>query len=81
MNDLVHAGFVDVESGSFDLSVLYTHDYWRARVRDSAGVGQSLSAEATRRFDEDLTVALKERFASDPMPVPHRVYCIVGKKG
>ncbi len=80
MNDLVHANFTDVESGSFDLSVLYTHDYWRARVRDSAGVGQSLSATATQRFDEDLAVKLRERFPDDPMPVPHRVYCIVGKR-
>jgi SAM-dependent methyltransferase len=79
MNDLAAAGFTDLESFSFDVPVLYSHEYWRGRVRDSAGIGSSLTPQQVQRFDEDLARTLREKFPNDPMPVPHRAYSIVGR--
>jgi SAM-dependent methyltransferase len=79
MNDAAAAGFVELESFSFDVPVLYSHEYWRGRVRDSAGVGAALPPAAVQRFDEELTRVLREKFPSDPISVPHRAYTIVGR--
>jgi SAM-dependent methyltransferase len=79
MNDVAAAGFSNIESSSFDMPVLYSHEYWRERVRDSAGVGASLSAEQVQRFDDELNQLLRERFPTDPLSVPHRSYSIVAR--
>jgi SAM-dependent methyltransferase len=79
MNDAAAAGWTNLESFSFDVPVLYSHDYWRGRVRDSAGIGASLSAEAVLRFDDELARVLRERFPADPLAVPHRAFTIVGR--
>jgi SAM-dependent methyltransferase len=79
MNDAAAAGFVELESFSFDVPVLYSHEYWRGRVRDSAGIGSALTPNAVTRFDEELARLLKEKFPSDPISVPHRAYTIVGR--
>jgi SAM-dependent methyltransferase len=78
-NDASEAGFVNVESFSFDVSVMYSHEYWRGRVRDSAGLNNSLSPAQLQRFDDEMANMLRTRFSSDPMPVPHRVFAIVGR--
>jgi hypothetical protein len=79
MNDVAAAGFVELESFSFDVPVLYSHEYWRGRVRDSAGIGNSLTPAQVQRFDEELARVLKERFPADPLSVPHRAFTIVGR--
>jgi SAM-dependent methyltransferase len=76
--DLAVAGFKDIETFSFDLDALYTHEAWRGRVRASAGVGASLSPEGVAAFDDELRATLAERWPEDPMRVMHRVFAAIG---
>jgi len=39
------AGFVDVETFSFDVHVPYTQEGWRGRIRASAGIGRQFPPE------------------------------------
>jgi SAM-dependent methyltransferase len=75
--DMSGAGFTGIESASFDHDQPYTSMGWRGRIRASAGVGGSLDAAATQRFDAALAAMLAERFGDDPAAVlfiPHRVW-------
>ncbi len=78
--DLAGAGFVGLESLSFDLDQPYSHEAWRGRIRASAGIAASLAADAVARFDEDHAALLGERFPEQPLRVPHRVFALVGRK-
>src|SRR5579871_1588102 len=78
--DLSGAGFVGLESLSFDVDQPYSHDAWRGRIRASAGIAASLPAEAVGRFDGDHAALLSERFSEQPLRVPHRVFALVGRK-
>ncbi len=80
LTDLGEAGFVDLQTFSFDIQVPYTAEDWRGRIRASAGVGASLSAEAVARFDGDLSQVLRERFPGPNLQVPHRVFAVIGTK-
>jgi SAM-dependent methyltransferase len=75
--DVAGAGFRDIETFSFDVSVPYGHEEWRGRVRASAGVGAALPPEAVARFDAALKALLAEHFPKEPMEVPHRVWAVV----
>jgi SAM-dependent methyltransferase len=75
--DVQDAGFIGIETFSFDVDVPYTHEGWRGRIRASAGVGASLTPTAVERFDAELARVLKENFSTDPMQVPHRVWAVV----
>lgn len=77
LSDVAIAGFVDVETFSFDVQVPYTHEAWRGRIRASAGVATSLNPEQVQSFDEDLERLLRDRFPEDPLQVPHRVFAVV----
>lgn len=77
---LGHAGIKNLETFSFDLDVIYTHEAWRGRIRASAGVGASLSDEKVAQFDNDLKQLLQEEFPDDPLQVPHRVFVVIGQK-
>lgn len=76
--DLAAAGFQDIETSSFDIDAIYSHEAWRGRIRASAGVGASLTPEAVAVFDEELRAMLAERFPDDPMKVLHRVFTAIG---
>ncbi len=76
--DIAMAGFQDIETFSFDMDAIYSHEAWRGRIRASAGVGASLSPEAVAIFDEELRAMLAERFPEDPMRVLHRVFAVIG---
>ncbi|HVU89981.1 MAG TPA: methyltransferase domain-containing protein [Pirellulales bacterium] len=76
---LTAAGFTDLETFSFDQEVPYSHEAWRGRTRANAGVAASLSAADVSRFDQDLAQLLAERFPTDPMAVPHRVFAIIAR--
>ncbi|MCY4073659.1 MAG: methyltransferase domain-containing protein [Chloroflexi bacterium] len=79
LNHLGEAGFVDLESFSFDLDVTYSHEAWRGRVRASAGVAASLAEARVRAFDKDLEQLLRDSFPADPLEVPHRVFVALGR--
>jgi hypothetical protein len=78
--DLAIAGFSDLETFSFDLVVLYSHERWRGRIRASAGVAASLSSDEVLTFDTDLVALLARKFQQDPLLVPHRVWAVTGRK-
>lgn len=78
LRDLAEAGFARLETFSFDTDVSYSHEAWRGRIRASAGVKASLEPEAIERFDRALADLLRERFAADPLSVPHRVWVATG---
>ena len=77
---MLDGGFSDICSYSYQENVYYTHQAWRGRIRASAGVGGSLSAEAVLEFDEAHRQMLKERFPEDPLSIPHQVFVIYGRK-
>jgi SAM-dependent methyltransferase len=80
LGDLSVAGFVDIETFSFDLAISYTHEGWRGRIRASAGIGASLTEEQVSRFDAAHAALLAERFGEEPMRVPHRIWAAVATK-
>jgi len=80
MRDLTEASFTNLESFSFDTCVAYSHEAWRGRIRASAGVKASLSSSETELFDAELSKLLSERFAVEPLSVPHRVWVATGLK-
>jgi SAM-dependent methyltransferase len=77
--DAADAGFVGIESFSFDIDVPYTHDAWRGRVRASAGVAASLPADAVAAFDAELAELLTSTYPADPLAIPHRVWALVAR--
>jgi SAM-dependent methyltransferase len=80
LTDMAVAGFEDIESLSFDVSVAYSHDAWRGRIRASAAIGASLPDEKVPVFDAAHAAMLAERFPEDPLSVPHRVFAAIGRK-
>lgn len=77
--DLSRAGFADVESFSFDVSIPYSHEGWLGRIRASTGVGASLSPEAVERFTAAHRELLLRDFPDEPLLVPHRVFAVFGR--
>lgn len=85
LRDLGEAGFIDIQTFSFDMDVPYSHEAWRGRIRASAGVGASLSDEEVGRFDSELKSMLEARDQNEvksdanslPMlQIPHRVFVV-----
>jgi SAM-dependent methyltransferase len=77
--DVAEAGFIGLETFSFDVSVPYSHVAWRGRIRASAGVAASLPPDAVAAFDTELAALLEEVFPTEPLAVPHRVWALVGR--
>jgi SAM-dependent methyltransferase len=77
--DLAEAGFLSLESFSFDVDVPYTREAWRGRIRASAGVGGTLDAPSVARFDRVLEALLAERFPAPTLRVPHRVFALCAR--
>lgn len=83
--DLREAGFEEVTSFSFDIHVPYTAEAWRGRIRASAGVGGSLSADEVVRFDSELKQLLEGMRQAQAEPearilIPHCVFVIHARK-
>jgi SAM-dependent methyltransferase len=76
--DLAIAGFKNIETFSFDLDAVYSHEAWRGRIRASAGVGASLAPEEVTAFGNELRAMLAARYPEDPMRVMHRVFAAIG---
>jgi SAM-dependent methyltransferase len=79
--DLSAAGFLALQSFSFDESVPYSHAAWQGRIRASAGIAASLPAEAVEAFDEAHAAMLAQHFPDEILHTPHRVFALIGRKG
>ena len=79
-SDLMEAGFVGIESFSFDVDLFYSHEAWRGRLRASAGIAASLEPPSIERFDGELTDMLAVEFANAILAIPHRVFTVLGRK-
>lgn len=77
LTDMASAGFGRLETFSFDVALVYTHEAWRGRIRASAGVGAILPPEKVAQFDAELATLLSQRFP-EPLSVPHRVWAAIG---
>lgn len=78
--DLINGGFAQRESASVDYDIPYSPDAWRGRIRGSAGIAASLGAAEVEKFDAELGALLARDFPGDPIPVPHRLVALWGKK-
>jgi len=74
------AGFVAIETFSFDLPAIYSHEDWRGRVRASAGISASLAPAAVEAFDREHAALLAREFPEDPLAVHHRCWALVARK-
>jgi SAM-dependent methyltransferase len=75
--DVAGVGFDRIETFSYDVDVPYTHEAWRGRIRASAGVAASLPPDAVAVFDSELARLIDDRFPTQPIAVPHRVWALV----
>jgi SAM-dependent methyltransferase len=78
--DLQSAGFTGIETFSFDLEVSYSHEAWVGRVRASAPVAGTLEEEGVKACSQELTAMLNERFATEPLAVPHRLWALTAQR-
>lgn len=76
LSDVRTAGFLEIETFSFDVVVSFTHESWRGRVRASAGVQATLEPHEVARFDENLRGLLAENHRDEPLLLPHCVWAL-----
>lgn len=79
-DDLSAAGLAIDDQFQFDVSVPYTHEAWRGRIRASAGVSASLEPAAVAAFDREHAELLRSLFPQEPLVVPHCILAIVARK-
>jgi SAM-dependent methyltransferase len=79
LRDLGEAGYRSLETFSYDVDAPYTPEAWRGRIRASAGVGGSMTAEQVAEFDKALAELLASRFPGDLLQVPHRVFVVLAR--
>ncbi|MDX1661994.1 MAG: class I SAM-dependent methyltransferase [Gemmatimonadota bacterium] len=80
VDETIRGGFELVEQFCYDRDEPFSHARWRGRIRTCNGVGSGgLSPAEVERFDEALGRLLGERYP-DPMTIPHRVWCVVGRE-
>jgi SAM-dependent methyltransferase len=79
LRDVQAAGFVGIESFSFDVEVAFTRERWRGFVRTTSAVGASMPAEQLRRFDDEHEAMLRRDWP-DTLVIPHRVFAAVARK-
>ncbi len=80
IDQIIRGGMAFVESFCFDFVEPFSHERWRGRMRTCNGVGSGgMPTEQVGRFDERLQEMLAERFP-EPLEIPHRVWCVVGRE-
>ena len=79
LTDLAEARFTGIETFSFDIDVAYSHESWVGRVRASAPVLGTLDPDAVELCSRELAHTLCERFAAEPLAVPHRVWAVTAR--
>ena len=75
--DVEQAGFSDIETFSFDSSIPYSHEAWCGRVRASAPVGATMTAEQVGDLMTDLRDLLAASYPQQPLAVRHRTFAVV----
>jgi SAM-dependent methyltransferase len=80
-SELAAAGFSRIERFSFGITVPFTHEAWRGRMRTCNGVGASLPQAGIAAYDADLARLLAERFPQEPLMVPHEISALVARRG
>lgn len=80
VEDVVRGGLPLVEQFCWDYDEAYSHEDWRGRIRTCNGVGSGgLPPSEVERFDAALAALLAAKYP-DPMPVRHRLWCVVAQK-
>ncbi|MEM9070499.1 MAG: class I SAM-dependent methyltransferase [Myxococcota bacterium] len=74
LRDCATAGFVHLETFSFDVAVPYTRDGWRGRLRASNWLAR-LSMERRREVDRALEEAFRAHEGT--FEIPHRVFAVM----
>ncbi len=77
--DAAEAGFIGMETFSFDVAIPYSHEAWRGRMRSCNGVGASLPEPVVADFDAALARLLARRFPHEPLAVLHRVWALIAR--
>jgi SAM-dependent methyltransferase len=77
--DLQSAGFVAIETFSFDVEVPYSHEGWVGRIRASAPVAATLDSDGVRTCSEELATRLAADFPENPLTIPHRVWAVTAR--
>jgi len=77
--DLGDAGFVGIQSFSYDEPAIYSRESWVHRIEASAGIAM-LDEDDRTRFKAELRALLTKKFPDDPLTVPHRVFAVWGMK-
>jgi SAM-dependent methyltransferase len=77
--DLGNAGFLELETFSFDVDVAYTHESWIGRLRASAPIAGTLRRGGVDAFCEEMLALLHARFAHEPLQIPHRVWALTAR--
>ena len=78
LKDAQAAGFVDIESFSFDVDLAFTRPAWQGFVRTCSAVAPSLSPADLARFDREHADLLQSWPAT--LAVPHRVFAAVARR-
>jgi len=79
VDEIIQGGFDLVEAFCYQYDQPFSHERWRGRIRTCNGVGSGgMSPEDVERFDEALGHLLQANYP-DPVSVPHRVWCVVGR--
>jgi SAM-dependent methyltransferase len=79
LTDLQDAGFVGIETFSFDVQIPYSHEAWVGRIRASAPVAGTLNDDGVRACSQELATMLAGRFVEDPLTIPHRVWAVTAR--
>ena len=79
LTDLQEAGFVGIETFSFDVQVPYSHEAWVGRIRASGPIAGKLEEDGVLACSRELAAMLAERFAEDPLTIPHRVWAVTAR--
>jgi ubiquinone/menaquinone biosynthesis C-methylase UbiE len=78
LRDLQIAGFDEIESFSFDVSIAFTREDWRGFIRTTSPVGASMTESQVKQFDCEHETLLRDW--PQTLRVPHRVFAAIARK-
>lgn len=78
LRDMQAAGFVRIETFSFDIEVSFTHESWQGYIRATSPVGASMSTEMLELFGVQHCELLRHWPVT--LSVPHRVFVAIAHK-